>query len=57
MVISVDNMGNFPFSRGFDKRLVVDNLRNVEIVLASGECVQANETDNPDLFWAVRGPS
>jgi hypothetical protein len=37
--------------------MVIDNLRNVEIVLASGECVQANETENPDLFWAIRGPS
>jgi hypothetical protein len=36
--------------------MVIDNLRNVEIVLASGECVQANETENPDLFWAIRGP-
>jgi hypothetical protein len=57
MVISVDNMGNIPYPRGVDSRMVIDNLRNVEIVLASGECVQANVTDNPDLFWAVRGPS
>jgi hypothetical protein len=57
MAISVDSMGMFPYSRGVDSRMVIDNLRNVEIVLASGECVQANETENPDLFWAVRGPS
>lgn len=38
-----------------DARMVVDNLRNVEIVLASGEVVQANNETNPDLFWAVRG--
>jgi len=37
--------------------MVVDNLRNVEMVLASGEIVQANQTENPDLFWAVRGIS
>jgi len=36
-------------------RLVVDNLRNVEIILASGEVVQANDKVNADLFWAIRG--
>lgn len=36
-------------------RMVVDNLRNVEMVLASGEVVQANDEENPDLFWAIRG--
>jgi FAD/FMN-containing dehydrogenase len=35
--------------------LVVDNLRNVEMVLASGEIVQANAEVNSDLFWAIRG--
>lgn len=35
--------------------MVVDNLRNVEIVLASGEILQANDKENPDLFWAIRG--
>jgi hypothetical protein len=35
--------------------MVVDNLRNVEMVLASGEIVQANAEVNSDLFWAIRG--
>lgn len=35
--------------------MVVDNLRNVEMVLASGEIVQANTEVNSDLFWAIRG--
>jgi hypothetical protein len=33
----------------------VDNLRNVEVVLASGEVLQANDKGNTHLFWAVRG--
>jgi FAD/FMN-containing dehydrogenase len=35
--------------------LVIDNLLSVELVLASGEIVTASETQNQDLFWAVRG--
>jgi FAD/FMN-containing dehydrogenase len=35
--------------------LTIDNLTAVDVVLASGEFVQASETQNADLFWAVRG--
>ncbi len=35
--------------------LTIDNLNAVDVVLASGEFVQASATQNPDLFWAVRG--
>lgn len=35
--------------------LTIDNLESVEIVLASGERVEASGTEHPDLFWAVRG--
>lgn len=35
--------------------LSVDNLLQVEIVLASGEVVNANAQEHPDLFWALRG--
>ncbi|KAH7102172.1 hypothetical protein BKA62DRAFT_829528 [Auriculariales sp. MPI-PUGE-AT-0066] len=34
-----------------------DSLVNVEVVLASGEIVDANATSNPDLFWALKGGS
>jgi FAD/FMN-containing dehydrogenase len=33
----------------------IDNLLAVDIVTADGQVRTANETENPDLFWAVRG--
>jgi hypothetical protein len=35
--------------------LVCDNVANYEIVLANGSVVDANETSNPDLFFALKG--
>ncbi len=35
--------------------LVVDNLRSAEVVGAAGEVLQASASENPDLFWALRG--
>ncbi|KAM0276541.1 hypothetical protein ACHAQH_006642 [Verticillium albo-atrum] len=32
-----------------------DNVRNYEVVLASGEVVDANPKQNEDLYWALRG--
>jgi hypothetical protein len=39
--------------RGFG--LSSDNLLSAEIVTADGRVLQASETENPDLFWAIRG--
>ena len=35
--------------------LTIDNLLAVDMVLADGRFVTADEQRNPDLFWAVRG--
>jgi FAD/FMN-containing dehydrogenase len=35
--------------------LTIDNLLSAEVVLATGELVKASETENADLFWAIRG--
>ena len=40
-------------SRAFG--LTVDNILEVEMVLADGSVVVANKDENPDLYWAVRG--
>jgi FAD/FMN-containing dehydrogenase len=35
--------------------LTIDNLRSAEVVTAAGEVVRASESENPELFWAIRG--
>lgn len=35
--------------------LTIDHLRAVDMVLADGTVVHASDTENADLFWAVRG--
>jgi FAD/FMN-containing dehydrogenase len=35
--------------------LTVDQLLAVDMVTADGELVRASESENPDLFWGVRG--
>jgi hypothetical protein len=35
--------------------LAIDNLLAAEIVTANGEVLQVDETQHPDLFWALRG--
>lgn len=37
--------------------LALDNLRSAEVVTASGDIVRADDDENPDLFWALRGGS
>src|SRR5262249_12119501 len=35
--------------------LTIDNLVSVDVVTADGQLRKASATDNPDLFWALRG--
>lgn len=35
--------------------LTIDNVLEVDMVLADGSFVTANESQNSDLFWAIRG--
>src|SRR5512141_1994413 len=35
--------------------LTIDSLRAVELVSADGHRVRASETEQPDLFWGMRG--
>jgi len=35
--------------------LCIDNLRSVEIVTADGSIRRASDSENSDLFWAIRG--
>lgn len=44
-------LGNLTRSLG----LAIDHLAEAEVVLANGKLVTASSTENPDLFWALRG--
>jgi FAD/FMN-containing dehydrogenase len=35
--------------------LTIDQLLSVDMITAGGEFVKASRTENPDLFWGVRG--
>jgi FAD binding domain-containing protein/berberine-like enzyme len=35
--------------------LTIDQLLSVDLITADGELVRANETENEDLFWGLRG--
>jgi len=35
--------------------LTIDNLRAVELVTADGRVVRASQSEEPDLFWGIRG--
>ena len=40
---------------GREHGLTIDHVRGADVVLADGTQVRASATENPDLFWALRG--
>ncbi|WP_250123826.1 FAD-binding oxidoreductase [Chroococcidiopsis sp. CCMEE 29] len=46
--------GGFGWLRG-KYGLSCDNLISVDVVTADGQLLKASETENSDLFWAIRG--
>jgi len=45
----------FYFTNGYG--LACDNVKNFQVVLPSGEIINANVDENPDLFWGLKGGS
>lgn len=35
--------------------LIIDALKSVNLVTASGDLITVSETENSDLFWGIRG--
>src|SRR5262249_12716628 len=59
-VISTTGVGGLTLGGGLDHLtrkcgLTIDNLVSADLVLADGSFLTATESENADLFWAIRG--
>lgn len=59
-IVSHTGAGGFTLGGGFGRTdrkmgLAIDNLLAATVVTANGEILHASESENPDLFWGIRG--
>jgi FAD/FMN-containing dehydrogenase len=59
-LVSSTGLGGFTLGGGIGHLvrscgLTCDNLLSAELVTGDGSVVQASDSENPDLFWALRG--
>lgn len=59
-VVSTTGIAGLTLSGGYSWQrrkhgMSIDNLLSADLVTADGRFLRASETENPDLFWALRG--